>query len=106
MSGFSEEFLFRAFIQTRISEILKSRTGGVLVTALLFGLLHMDNIMQWYPGISLAQAFCRAFFVQTFLGIVLGTLWERTHNLIAPVFLHSGLNGLNNLESIMVRFDL
>jgi len=46
MSGFSEEFFFRAFIQTRFSTILKSKISGVLITALLFGLLHIPNIMR------------------------------------------------------------
>lgn len=106
MSGFSEEFLFRAFIQTRISVILKSRISGILITALLFGLLHIPNIMRWYPGTSVIEAFCRAFFVQTFIGLILGVLWERTRNLIPCVLLHSGIDGLNNLGHIILQFGL
>ncbi len=106
MSGFSEEFFFRTFIQTRFSAILKSKTSGVLITALLFGLLHIPNIMRWYPGTTLAQAFCRAFFVQTFLGLILGVLWARTRSLIPGIFLHSGIDGLNNLSLIISRFGL
>ncbi|MFQ6093181.1 MAG: lysostaphin resistance A-like protein [bacterium] len=97
MSGFSEEFFFRAFIQTRFSTVLQSKIGGVLITALLFGLLHIPNIMRWYPGATVAEAFCRAFFVQTFLGLIFGVLWERTRNLISCVFVHTGVDGLNNL---------
>jgi len=106
MSGFSEEFLFRAFIQTRFSTVLKSKVGGILITALLFGLIHISSIMRWYPGTTLFQAFCRAFFVQTFLGLILGVLWERTRNLIPCAFLHSGINGLNGLVSIISRLGL
>jgi len=104
MSGFSEEFLFRVFIQTRCSLLLKSKIGGVLISPLLFGLPHFSGIMWWYPGTKLVQAFCRAFFVQTFMGILLGILWERTRSLIPGVILHSGINGLNNLGWIVSRF--
>jgi len=106
MSGFSEEFLFRAFIQTRISYLLKSSISGVLITSLIFGLGHIHGIMQWYPGITIAEAFCRAFFLQTFMGIMFGVLWERTRNLIPCVFVHSGVDGLNNLFSVITKLGL
>jgi len=106
MSGFSEEFLFRAFIQTRISYLLKSSVSGVLITSLIFGLVHIQGIMQWYPGITIGEAFCRAFFLQTFIGIMFGVLWERTRNLIPCVFIHSGVDGLNNLFSIITKLGL
>ena len=106
MSGFSEEFFFRAFIQTRISYLLKSSISGVLITSLIFGLGHIQGIMQWYPGITIGEAFCRAFFLQTFLSIMFGVLWERTRNLIPCVFIHSGVDGLNNMFSIITRLGL
>ena len=106
MSGFSEEFFFRAFIQTRISYLLKSSISGVLITSLIFGLGHIPAIMQWYPGITIGEAFCRAFFLQTFIGIMFGVLWERTRNLIPCVFVHSGVDGLNNLFYIIAKLGL
>jgi len=106
MSGFSEEFFFRAFIQTRISYLLKSSISGVLITSLIFGLGHIPNIMQWYPEITIGEAFCRAFFLQTFMGIMFGVLWERTRNLIPCVFVHSGVDGLNNLFFIITKLGL
>ncbi len=106
MSGFSEEFFFRAFIQTRISYLLKSSISGVLITSLIFGLGHIQAIMQWYPGITIGEAFCRAFFMQTLIGILLGVIWERTRNLIPGVFIHSGVDGLNNLFSIIAKLGL
>lgn len=106
IAGFSEEFFFRAFIQTRFSAILKSKISGVLIASLLFGLLHISNIIHWYPGTTVAQAFCRAFFVQTFLGLVFGVLWARTRSLIPCVFVHTGVDGLNNLGHIISRFGI
>ena len=106
MSGFSEEFLLRAFIQTRISYLLRSSVSGVLITSLIFGLIHIEGIMQWYPGTTITEAFCRAFFLQTFIGIMFGVLWERTRNLIPCVFVHSGVDGLNNLFFILTKLGL
>ena len=106
MSGFSEEFLFRAFIQTRISYLLKSSVSGVLITSLIFGSVHIQGIMQWYPGTTIAEAFCRAFFLQTFIGIMFGVIWERTRNLIPCVFVHSGVDGLNNLFYIISKLGI
>ncbi len=106
MSGFSEEFLFRAFIQTRVSYLLKSSVSGVLITSFIFGLGHVQGIMQWYPGTTIAEAFCRAFFLQTFIGIMFGVLWERTRNLIPSVFVHSGVDGLNNLFYIIPKLGI
>jgi len=106
MSGFSEEFLIRAFIQTRVSCLLKSSISGVLVTSLVFGLIHIPNIMQWYPGTKVVEAFIRALFLQTFMGILLGTLWERTKSLIPCAFVHSGINGLNNLSHIISKLGI
>jgi len=106
MAGFSEEFFFRAFIQTRISYVLRSSISGVLITSLIFGLGHIPAIMQWYPGITYGEAFCRVFFLQTFIGIMFGVLWERTRNLIPCVFVHSGVDGLNNLFFIITKLGL
>ena len=100
LSGLPEEFFFRSVVQTRLSFLLKSKLSGILLTSLLFGLLHIDDLMRWYPGMALSDAFCRAFFIQSFLGIVLGTLWARTRSLLPSILVHSGLNALNNLGSV------
>ena len=98
-AGLPEEIFYRVFVQTRLSQVLKSRLGGILITSLLFGLVHIPGILRWYPETTLCEAFCRAFFVQGFVGLVLGVLWERTHSLIPGTIVHSGINALNNLGS-------
>jgi membrane protease YdiL (CAAX protease family) len=100
MAGFPEELLFRALIQTRLGAILGSRIGAVLLASLLFGMLHIDDIMRAH-SVTLLQAFYRAFFIQTFLGMIFGVLWERTRSLLPGIFVHSADNALNNLGSIL-----
>ena len=96
-SGLPEEFFYRVFVQTRLAQVLKSRLGGILVTSLLFGLTHIPNVIKWYPKMTLSEAFCSAFFIQGFMGLVHGILWERTRNLIPGTIVHSGINALNNV---------
>jgi membrane protease YdiL (CAAX protease family) len=98
-SGLPEEFFYRVFLQTRLSQVLKSRLGGILVTSLLFGLVHIPNVIRWYPEMTLSEAFCSAFFIQGFMGLVHGVLWERTHSLIPGTIVHSGINAINNVGS-------
>ena len=95
-SGLPEEFFFRVFVQTRLSQILRSRLGGILVASLLFSLVHIPTLMQ-ESGLTLSEAFCSAFFMQGFIGLMLGVLWDRTRNLLPGVLVHSGINALNNL---------
>jgi membrane protease YdiL (CAAX protease family) len=95
-SGLPEEFFYRVFVQTRLSQVLKSRLGGILITSLLFGLTHVPHVLSWYPEMTLSEAFCSAFFIQGFVGLLYGVLWERTRSLIPGTIVHSGLNALNN----------
>ena len=100
MSGLPKEFFYRAFLQIRLSQVLKSRLGGILIASLFFGLIHIPNLRQWYPDMTLTEDFCRAFFIQGFIGLVFGVLWERTRSLYPGIMVHSGLNALNALGSI------
>ncbi len=104
-SGLPEEFFYRVFVQTRLSQILRSRLGGILITSLLFGLVHIPNVMQWYPEMTLSEAFCSAFFMQGFMGLIFGFIWDRTRHLIPGVLVHSGINALNNVgEAVSMIF--
>jgi len=97
LAGFPEEFFFRAYVQTRVGVVLRSRLAGLLLVSLFFGMIHVEDLTRAYPGLSWTDAFARAFFLQGFLGLVLGVLWERTRSLVPGVFLHSAVNALNNL---------
>jgi len=106
LSGLPEEFFFRVFIQTRISVLLKSTVGGILLASLFFGLIHIDDLLRLYPDMTLSAAFSKAFFIQGFTGLVEGFLWARTRNLAPGIIVHSGINALNNLGSISLLISL
>ena len=80
-----EEFVFRGVFLTRFMA-KTSMWGGILISSLLFGVLHLD-------------------FVGAFLfGIIASLLYLRTGNLLLPILLHMLNNALAAL-SIYVPID-
>lgn len=80
-----EEFVFRGVFLTRFAA-KTSMWGGILISSLLFGVLHLD-------------------FVGAFLfGIIASLLYLRTGNLLLPILLHMLNNALAAL-SIYVPID-
>ncbi|MFC4359995.1 CPBP family intramembrane glutamic endopeptidase [Halobium salinum] len=81
----AEEMLFRGAIQTRLG-----RTFGPVVTvglsSLLFASLHVFNFVSGLSGVLFATATIFA------VGLVLGTVYERTGNLAVPVIVHGIYN--------------
>ncbi len=80
-----EEFVFRGVFLTRFAA-KTSMWGGILISSLLFGVLHLD-------------------FVGAFLfGIIASLLYLRTGNLLLPILFHMLNNALAAL-SIYVPID-
>ena len=80
-----EEFVFRGVFLTRFAA-KTSMWGGILISSLMFGVLHLD-------------------FVGAFLfGIIASLLYLRTGNLLLPILLHMLNNTLAAL-SIYVPID-
>lgn len=80
-----EEFVFRGVFLTRIAA-KTSMWGGILISSLLFGVLHLD-------------------FIGAFLfGIIASLLYLRTGNLLLPILFHMLNNALAAL-SMYVPID-
>ena len=105
-AGLVEEFFFRALLQSRLSVLLKSATGGIIVTSIIFGLSHA-------PGLYLRSAesegiseqlpflfFCSYTIVyMSIAGIFLGVIWNKTRNLWLVMAVHAGFDLLPFLGS-------
>ena len=68
-----EEFLFRGFLLPSLTRYLPT-WGAIGVSALVFGVAHL-SLSEIVP--------------LTTLGIILGIVYVRTRNLLAPMLLHS-----------------
>lgn len=75
-SGIGEELLFRGWLLNEV---------GLLVSSLLFGLVHIPPSRQWLYWPVFAMV----------MGLLLGWLFLWTGSLIYPVILHAGINFLN-----------
>jgi len=84
VSGIAEESLFRGALQPRV---------GLVLASLLFGLAHFAPRRDLLPWTVFSVA----------AGFLLGALFERTGNLIAPVVAHTLINGIN-LRLLAVRY--
>ena len=104
-AGLTEEFLFRALLQTRIAAWLRSETVAIVLMAILFGLVHAPGYvlrgahlmegMTGAPDVLTAAAY--SIVVVAPIGLMFGVLWARTRNFWLLVLLHGWTDLLPNL---------
>jgi membrane protease YdiL (CAAX protease family) len=85
----AEEALFRGYMQTKLETLMRP-WSAILLQAIFFGAWHF---VRWVKPLRLEPM---AFHVMTSLlfGIVLGTYYHHTRNLIAPIVLHASFNSV------------
>lgn len=104
-AGLTEEFLFRALLQSRLEAWLRSPIAGLTGMAVLFGLAHAPGYvlrgahlaegMATAPDALTAAAYSIA--VVSPVGFVFGVLWLRTRSLWLVVLLHGWTDLVPNL---------
>jgi hypothetical protein len=83
----AEELLFRGAIQGRLRESF-GPVGAIGGASLIFGAIHLLN----YTG-SIVGALSGVAIV-TVGGVIFGTIYERTGNLLVPIGAHGGYNAV------------
>ena len=87
--GVFEEFIFRGWIQNEFLENYgdsrKKVFISILLSSLLFGLIHLDNVLVGQDLIYTIFQILNA----TALGFLLGTIYFRTKNIWSVIFLHA-----------------
>ncbi|ELY59088.1 CPBP family intramembrane glutamic endopeptidase [Natronolimnohabitans innermongolicus] len=86
--GPAEELLYRNVIQKSLYEPF-SRYGAVVATSVVFTLVHIPAYATAGAGELLASL--SLLFV---LSLILGTVYERTDNLLVPALVHGGYNAV------------
>ena len=103
--GVVEEFFFRVLLQERLAESFRSPWGGIVVAALLFGLVHAPGFYLRPGGTfealgehpTLAFAIGYSIVLTSLAGLFLGVLWMRTKNFAVVVIAHAATDFLPNL---------
>jgi membrane protease YdiL (CAAX protease family) len=97
-AGFTEEFFFRGFLQTRFQNAFKSNMISIVLTSLAFGLYHLPYAYlnpRWPSCGNLLDALSLAFSQGVPVGLILGTVYLRTgNNLMASIIVHTMINAL------------
>jgi membrane protease YdiL (CAAX protease family) len=82
-NAWPEEFLFRGLLQNLLSRSLRSDAAGLLVTAVIFGLAHLNNGV--FPNWRYAT-------LAGLAGLAYGTAWRKTGSIFASALVHSLVN--------------
>jgi membrane protease YdiL (CAAX protease family) len=112
--GVVEEFFFRVLLQERLGVALRSPWGGLVVAALLFGLVHAPGFylrpaatqeaLGSHPSLLMAVGY--SIVLTSLAGLFLGVLWMRTKNFAVLVIVHAAADFLPNLVTWVRTFHL
>ena len=112
--GLVEEFFFRTLLQERLATALRSPWGGMVVAALLFGLVHAPGFylrpaatmehLGLHPSLFFAVGY--SIVITSVAGLFLGVLWMQTKNLAVVMIVHAAVDLLPNLVPFCKAFRL
>jgi membrane protease YdiL (CAAX protease family) len=112
-AGLVEEFFYRVILQSRLTVLLKSPTGGIVITALIFGLSHAPGLYlrgAESEGVNeqLPFLFWSAYTIayMSVAGIFLGIVWQRTKNIWLVMAIHAMVDLLPNLDGFIRTWNL
>jgi membrane protease YdiL (CAAX protease family) len=92
-AGFTEEFFFRGFLQTRLESLLGSSVGGLVLASFFFGVYHLPYAYlnpHWPSAGDWGAAWTAALGQGIPAGLILGGLFLLSRkNLVACVVLHA-----------------
>lgn len=88
LAPLAEEVFFRGFLQSALRRFTVSPWLAIIITAVLFGLMHLRIEPAAVPSLVI-------------LGIVLGYNYERTGRLLAPILLHVFFNAASLITLLM-----
>lgn len=112
--GVVEELFCRVLLQERLAAVLRSSWGGLVVAALLFGLMHASGLylrpaatqepVGSHPTLLMAVGY--SIVMPSLGGLFLGVLWMRTKNFAVVVIAHAAGDFLPNLVPWIRAFHL
>lgn len=112
--GVVEEFFFRVLLQSRLSAALRSELGGIVVMALIFGLVHAPGLylrtsttqegLSAHPSLLMAVGY--SIVITSVAGFFLGVLWARTRNFLVLILVHAATDLLPNTLPTLRAFHI
>jgi uncharacterized protein len=89
--AFTEEVMFRGFLQTRIQGLIKNKWVGTIFVGVLFGLMHIpfQMLKTNMSPIDFIMSDLSHLLTTCVIHIYLVFLYRRNNNLIAPTIAHT-----------------
>ena len=112
-AGLIEEFFFRGLVQSRLSLLLKSSVGGIVCTAVIFGLVHAPGL--FFRGAEsegmeeqMPFLFWLAYTIvnMSVAGVFLGIVYSKTKNLWLVIAIHAMIDLLPNFAEFVQTWHL
>ncbi len=94
LAPISEELIFRVFVQTMLLRLMRNGWAAVLITSVLFTLVHLGSGVPAEDAHALAPLFV--------LSVGMGVAYERTRRPLVPMVMHMGFNGINVLVAALI----
>lgn len=112
-AGLIEEFFFRGFLQSRLAVLLRSPTGGIIVSAMVFGLVHAPGLYLRGAGSEGIEEQLPFSFFSTYTivymstaGLFLGIIYNKTKNLWLVMAIHAAVDLLPNLDDFIQTWNI
>jgi membrane protease YdiL (CAAX protease family) len=105
--GVTEEFLFRGLLQSRLTAWLQSGPMAIVVTSVVFALVHVPTFYLRggeelaRQAASLPQIIALAVAALAPISIMLGTLWYRTRSFVLVVLVHGAIDTMPGVEEMI-----
>ena len=106
-AGVTEEVAFRALIQTRLEELMRSKIGGIVIASLLFAVVHAPGLYlrpertgEGIANPSVLFAICYTIVIVSPVALFFGTLWMRTRNIVVLSLVHGAVDAIPNAAEV------
>ncbi|HEX2832891.1 MAG TPA: CPBP family intramembrane glutamic endopeptidase [Thermoanaerobaculia bacterium] len=106
-AGVVEEVAFRGLLQTRLHDATPSAAGAIVISALLFALIHAPGLYlrtastgESFTHPSLLYAICFSITVLSPMGLFFGMLWSRTRNILLVVLVHGAVDTIPHVVEV------
>lgn len=92
--AFVEELIFRAFIQTRVQGLIKTKWISILIVAIMCSSMHIpfQMLKSTIPLIEFIAMYSISLILQSFMHIYLLYLYRKDNNIISVSITHLLLN--------------
>lgn len=85
IAAIPEEFLYRGFLQSRLEKVFKNPVNAILISSLIFGLMHLPINIKMYGEVT---GFATCIGNNAFGGLFIGYLFYRTRSVWTVIIFH------------------